>query len=406
MNKKLLLLPLLAACTNTPDEVVTEDLAAPAPDLAAPADLAPAPDLPAGCRAPAPEDRVRRVVISLPYDDEGKKAEVYGVLALAEDGSLGAITARFKMGRAFGGPIRITPDGGLGFVAQEDGSVGVFRLAPDGTPQVLNARYTGGGYASKVVLDPAGDRLYILNGNTRANGGGIAQVRVACDGTLTPEGPLAEGSTPYAFLPLGGGIAVSYARELLDSPVEDNTHLVSSGPPVVRRISARAFGDSDAVVASSALTFDHKYALFGDNSEFSGPGDRLAVVAIQPGSLRPTQVLSAVQDPVGLVLSPFGNAGLVVSGYGNAVLPFTYDPTYPKTPITMRPQPAYVGKRPQLPDTAVGIERGKLKGWVLLSENTGVRRMVFAEDGSLRDVGVTTTGDKLSDIVGAIGVQP
>jgi hypothetical protein len=113
-----------------------------------------------------------------------------------------------------------------------------------------------------------------------------------------------------------------------------------------------------------------------------------------------------VQDPVGIVLSPFGNAGLVVSGYGNAVLPFTYDPTFPKTPLTMRPQPAYVGKRPQLPDTAVGIERGKLKGWVLLSENTGVRRMVFAADGSLRDVGVTTTGDKLSDIVGAIGVQP
>ena len=43
---------------------------------------------------------------------------------------------------------------------------------------------------------------------------------------------------------------------------------------------------------------------------------------------------------------------------------------------------------------------------VQLSENTGVRRMAFAADGTLRDLGVTTTGEKLSDIVGAIGVQP
>lgn len=401
MNKKLLLLPLLAACANPMNDEVIEDLAPPAPP-----DLAVTADMTTSCHDPAPEDRVRRVVISLPYDDEGKKAQVYAVMPLAEDGTLGSITSRFQMGRAFGGPIRITPNGRFGFVAQEDGSVGVFRLARDGTPQVLHASYTGGGYATRVVLDPAGDRLYILNGNTRNNGGGIAQVRIACDGTLTPDGTPAAGSTPYAFLPLGDGSAVSYARELLDSTGTDNTHLVSAGPPMTRKTSVLAFGDSDAIVASSALTFDHKYAIFGDNSEFSGPGDRLAVVAIQPDSLRATQVLSAVQDPVGIVLSPFGNAGLVVSGYGNAVLPFKYDPTYPKTPLTMLPQPTYVGKRPQLPDTAVGIERGKLKGWVLLSENVGVRRMAFDTDGGLRDLGVTSTGDNLSDIVGAIGVQP
>lgn len=378
-------------------------------DLAAPpnpADLAPAADLSSDCRAPAPADRVRRVVISLPYDDDAMRAEVYGVLPLAEDGTLGAVTARFKMGRAFGGPIRFTPDGSLGFVAQEDGSVGVFRLAPDGTPQVVDAHYTGGGYATRVALDPAGDRLYVLNGNTRANGGGITLVRVSCNGTLTPYSKAAAGSLPYAFLPLGDGRAVSYARELLGSAAGDDAHLVETGPPLARKASSVSFGDSDAIVASAGLTVDHRYALFGDNSEFSGPGDRVAVVAIEADALRPVQVLSAVQDPVGMVLSPFGNTGLFVSGYGNAVLPFSYDPMNPKAPIAVLPQPTYVGKRPQLPDTAVSIDRGKLKGWVLLSENTGVRRMVFAQDGSLRDLGVTSTGDKLSDIVGAIGVQP
>lgn len=400
MNRKLLLLPLLAACTQNPanDEVLE--------DLAAPPDLAQAADLSTDCRAPAPENRARRVVISLPYDDDAKRAEIYGVLTLAEDGTLSAVTDRFKMGRAFGGPIHFTPDGSLGFVAQEDGTVGVFRLPRSGAPQVVDAHYTGGGYATDVALDPAGDRLYVLNGNTRENGGGITQVRVACDGTLTPDGTLAAGSLPYALLPLGGGRAVTYARELLDSPAGENTHLVNAGPPLTRKTSAQAFGDSAAIVASAGLTADHKYALFGDNSEFSGPGNRVAVVAIEPDALRPVQVLNDVEDPVGLVLSPFGNAGLVVSGYGNAVLPFGYDPMTPKAPITMLPQPAYQGKRPQLPDTAVGVDRGKLKGMVLLSENTGVRRMVFAADGTLSDLGVTTTGDKLSDIVGAIGVQP
>lgn len=381
------------------------DLAAP-PDRADRADLAPKADLASDCRAPAPENRVRRVVISLPYDDDAMRAEVYGVMPLAEDGTLGAITARFKMGRAFGGPIRFTPDGSLGFVAQEDGTVGVFRLAPDGTPEVVDAHYKGAGYATRVALDPAGERLYVLNGNTRANGGGITLVRVACDGTLTPSSKAAAGSLPYALLPLGEGRAVAYARELLDSAAGDDAHLVETGPPLARKASAPSFGDSDAIVASAGLTTDHRYALFGDNSEFSGPGDRVAVVAIEAGALRPVQVLSGVQDPVGILLSPFGSAGLVVSGYGNAVLPFRYDPMNTTAPITMLTQPTYVGKRPQLPDTAVAIDRGNLKGWVLLSENTGVRRMAFAQDGSLRDLGVTTTGDKLSDIVGAIGVQP
>ena len=407
MNRKrlkFLLLPFLAACAKDPDFVPDEDLAPPPADMAVPPgmDMAPKPD----CRTLAPADRLRRVVISLPYDDDANRAEVYGVLPLAEDGTLGAVAARFQMGRAFGGPIRFTPDGSLGFVAQEDGSVGVFRLSPDGTPQVIEAHYTAGGYTTRVVMDPSGDRLYFLNGNTRDNGGGITQVRVSCEGTLTPAGELAAGSLPYALLPLGDGTAVAYAREMLDSSAGDNTHLLKAGPPMTRQASAQAFGDGDAIVASSGLTVDHRYALFGDNSEFTGPGNRVAVVAVEQGSLRPVQVLSAVQDPVSMVLSPFGNAGLFVSGYGNAVLPFGYDAANTKEPIALLPQPTYEGKRPQLPDTAVGIERGKLKGWVLLSENTGVRRMAFAADGSLRDLGVLNTGDKLSDIVGAIGVQP
>ena len=286
MNRKLLLLPFLVACSKDPvNEEVAMDLAAP-PNRA---DLAPAADLASDCRAPAPENRVRRVVISLPYDDDAMRAEVYGVLPLAEDGTLGAVTARFKMGRAFGGPIRFTPDGSLGFVAQEDGTVGVFRLAPDGTPQVVDAHYKGGGYATRVALDPAGDRLYVLNGNTRANGGGITLVGVACDGTLTPYSKAAAGSLPYALLPLGQGRAVAYARELLDSAAGDDAHLVETGPPLARKASAPSFGDSEAIVASAGLTTDHRYALFGDNSEFSGPGDRVAVVAIEADALRPTR---------------------------------------------------------------------------------------------------------------------
>jgi len=42
---------------------------------------------------------------------------------------------------------------------------------------------------------------------------------------------------------------------------------------------------------------------------------------------------------------------------------------------------------------------------VLVSENVGVHRVQFSA-GGVQDLGATTYGDGLENIVGAIGVQP
>jgi hypothetical protein len=216
----------------------------------------------------------------------------------------------------------------------------------------------------------------------------------------------APAKLPYALTPLpGAGRAVAFAQDLLDSKDGESAHLLSL-PPLRRLAGTDAFGDTDAIVAAAAATPDGKHVLLGDNNEFSGKPNRVAVLTIERDALRRVQVLSPVKDPVGITLSPYGNAGLIVSGYGNGVIPFSYDPTSAMTPITLRPEPTYTGKRPQLPDTALVIERGQLKGRVLLSENTGVRQLAFQADGGVRDLGLTEIGPGLSAIPGALGVQP
>jgi hypothetical protein len=52
------------------------------------------------------------------------------------------------------------------------------------------------------------------------------------------------------------------------------------------------------------------------------------------------------------------------------------------------------------------VTRGPLQGLVLVSENTGVRRVRFHAGGEVEDLGLEAFGDGLEDIPGAIGVQP
>jgi len=65
-----------------------------------------------------------------------------------------------------------------------------------------------------------------------------------------------------------------------------------------------------------------------------------------------------------------------------------------------------VGARPQLPQSAVLLERGTLRGRVLMREVLGVRQVQFDGDGGITDLGFTTLGSGSQNIVGAVGVQP
>ncbi len=386
---------LVAACGTGDDSPGVPDAGGPLPpDAADP-----------GCpRAPADGDRPRLVVVSHPYGASGEPAVTWAALTLAADGTLAPTGETFSMGRATGGVVAFTPDGEVGLVAQGDGTLGVFRVTGGGI-EVVHPAFAGSFYASSVVVAPSGDRAWVLDGNWRENGGGIYQVAIGCDGTLTEEGRVAEAKLPYALVPVEGGRYALASRDVLVSTPGDDVHLLSlDGEPELFG-GADAFGDDEAIVASAAAAGGGRYLLLGDNSEFSGVGNRVAVVKVTATGLEPVQVLPSILDPFSIAASPFGGVAVVASGYGDAllVLEETGDDA---APFAVRGELSYDGPAPQLPgDTAV-VTRGAHRGLALVVENQGLRRLRFTPEGDVQDLGIFSLGEGLAAIPGALGVQP
>jgi hypothetical protein len=359
-------------------------------------------------RALGPADRERFVVISHPYDAGGAQAGLYEVLSLSVDGSVTRTGHTFVMRRSFIGEIIFTPDGEIGFAVHDDGSLGVFRLGPDGSPQVIYDSFEGEFYAASVVMAPSGDRVYVLDNQWEEHGGGVYAVGIGCDGSLTEEGLVVAAQMPASLVWLADGRALLAADFLLDSTASDDAHLLTWGDDPNLLDGADAFGDDEAIVSQAALTADQRYALIGDTNAFSYEHQRVAVVAIGSDgrSLSATQVLEPIDDPVSLVASPFDDAVLVVSGFGNALVVLSYDLDSDDDPFRIVGEPEYASARPQLPGSAVLIRRGSLVGLVLVAENTALRLVRFEGDGSIHDLGPTYLGEGYEAIVGTIGVQP
>lgn len=386
----LVLASLLAACGGGDDPSVTPD-AAPTPDGAT-----------ACTRDPAAADRVRRVVVSHPFDAAGDPSGVFEVLDLSETGELTRPGRTFTMGRASFGTIAFTPDGELGLVALEDGTLGVFRLAADGTPTVIDPGFAGAFYASRVIVDPRGDRAYVLDGNTRDNGGGIYAVTIDCDGAVADAGMVAPAKLPGG-LALAGARAVLAAGDVLDAPAGDDVHLLAWGDAPARIAGVDAFGDDDAIIGGTALTADGGTFLVGDTSQFSDAPNRVAVVGVDADGLRALGTLP-VEDPEAIAASPFGDVAVVASAFGDAL--FVLDAGGPAGAWQVRGEVAYAGAGPLLPGDLATIDRGALRGHVLVSENVSVRHLAFRADGGVDDLGSLAFGEGLENISGAIGVTP
>ncbi len=365
-----------------------------------------------GCDRPAAAaDRARKVVISLPYEASNAKANRWAVWELDTSGALTATATTFDMGRGLDGSIAFTRDGAIGMVAQEDGTVGVFRFDGDAVT-VVNAGWDGDGadgfWASRVIMGPESRRAYVLNSQWRNNGGGIYSVAIACDGTPTLEGLVAASKLPYMMTVLPDGRALVAARDILDSATAGNdTFLVDLAAPPSVVATAAGFGDDEAIVGGAALTADRKYWLVGDINGFSATaGDRVAVVSVSTDALAPVQVLAAVKDPIAILASPHDDFLLVASGFENAIYRIDYDPANTTAPMSFTGEITYTGASPQLPGGMVMVERGSLAGMVLLSENQGVRRVRLGPTEPITDLGLTRSGSGVEWIVGAIGVQP
>src|SRR6185436_14609990 len=132
---------------------------------------------------------------------------------------------------------------------------------------VVDPGFTGAFYAQRVVLDPRGDRAYVIDGNTRENGGGIYLVTIGCDGALTDHGMLAPAKTPGGLAFVGPRALVA-AGDVLDSHAGEDVDLLDWSDAPARVAGVDAFGDDLAIVGGTALTFDDNTYLVGDVSQF------------------------------------------------------------------------------------------------------------------------------------------
>lgn len=356
-------------------------------------------------RVAKPEDRARKVVISHSFDEDGEKknAKVYEILELSATGELTRTNETFEMGRGFS-EIAFTPDGEVGLVPQEDGSLGVFTFDSDGKVRVIHAAFREGFYARHVVVSRDGARAFVLDPNTANNGGGVYEIAIGCDGTLSHVSLAVPGGQAHAMalVPTNPDHAVLIAGAAFDSTATDYAHLLDLAPATPARLTSGAvFADRDAIASSVAVTPDGKWALVTDNSVIQG--NRMAAVALD--TMKATATIE-VPSPAAVVMSPFGNAALLLESDGNdALVAVTYDPANAAKPFAVKGKIAYKSGKTELPSFASVIDRGALKGHVLVAELLMVRHLAFKPDGSIADLGAVTF-EGFSGIVGSLGVQP
>jgi DNA-binding beta-propeller fold protein YncE len=358
-----------------------------------------------GCpRAAAPADRARKVVISRPFGAGTSKATTYEVLDLAADGTLTrpATPVTFSMGTGLEGSIVFTPDGKVGLAAQDDGSVGVFTLDSAGTPTVVQAAFRDGFYAQRVVVSSDGARAWVLDPDTGNNGGGVYELAIGCDGTLTSRGLVVSGGGANAMtlLPTDPTKGVLAATAAYDSGPGLDLHVVDLFART-RVASVAAFPDGGAIPSDVAVTPDGKYALVADDGVLVG--NRVAVVGLDP---TPAQAgLLSTPYPAALVMSPWGNAAVVLNDDATNQI-HVLAPTTNGTSWTITGELAYVYGAPQLPVSASLIARGALEGYVFVAENQAVRTLAFTAAGQVIDTAKLTFSGGNESIVGIVGVQP
>ncbi|MCD6497827.1 MAG: hypothetical protein J7M25_05910 [Deltaproteobacteria bacterium] len=363
-----------------------------------------------GCHSdPGPGNKERFIVVSHPFTANGQDSSEYETATLAKDGTVAFTGNQFQMGKSSDARIVFTPDGKVGIVPQIDGTLGAFTIDESGQVQVTHAAFSGSFYASSLVMDPTGDRVYLLDSQWRNNGGGIYSVRINCDGTLADEGLVAPAKLAYAMVLLKdqSGRAIVYATDILSSEAGKDAHMLQwQGATPTLLTSAPLFGTDEAIVSSAAVTDDGTYFLVGDNCGFCTSDNRVGIMAIGSNSLTLVDVLTSIEDPMDIQVSPYNNAAIVVSGFGNAVFGLAYDPTNQAHPFTNQGEITYNGQSPQLPARSVMLTRGPLRGTLYLAENMGIRVLRFESNGGVTDVNMISSGSGTDRVVGSIGVQP
>ncbi|MEM6730227.1 MAG: hypothetical protein AAF658_01655 [Myxococcota bacterium] len=376
------------------------------------------------CRREAPvDDRPRSVVVSKPYRSDGTAANLYETLTLTRDGSLLRDDQFFVMGRSNFEQIVFTPDGRLGFSPQDDGTLGVFRVNDTGAVEVLHTAYDAGGYVSRLVMHPEGRFIYGLKTQGSFDDtftGAIYKVAIGCDDTLENTGALLRGIsiTQMTFIPGRADRFLVTAKRVTSSKEGHHVHLFETdGDSAALRAGVRVWRDDDALPSAISISNDGSFAVLTDDSFTAPAGGRVAFIRVDvensrldsygpPLSGEPGDVTVA---PTEVVFAPDDSAALMVQSYPvDAFRLISYDPRDAQSPARIGSELDYAFRSPQLPDVAVGIERGALWGTVVASELISVRVMRFDALGGVEDVDrfALGGGDDIDEIIGSLGVQP
>ena len=210
-SSPLLLPTLLLACSGGKDDTAPDDTG----DVE-----------PAGCRAtPQSAERDRVVVISHPYDADARPASTWRTLTLTAAGELVLEGDTWEMGRATRGEVVFTPDGSVGMVVQEDGSIGVFRVAENGSVEISNLAYRDGFYASRLIPDATGEKVWIVDPNWPVNGGGIYRADISCENGMLSGAELVFESMMAGDFLIQENRGVVVGREVPGSNVGDDLAL-------------------------------------------------------------------------------------------------------------------------------------------------------------------------------------
>ena len=356
-------------------------------------------------RTAAAADRTRYVLAARPYGENGQQVATWEVFELSTNGVLSRPGKVFSLGRAFLGEMVFTPDGEVGLVAQDDGTVGVVTLSATGDPTVVHTDYNAGGafYASAVTVSNDGTQAWIVDGNWPNNGGGLFRADIGCDGSLSNPTKIIEAKLAESVTIGRDGVTAFVATKELDG-VEGTGWLfdLSTGTAIT---GSSVFPDDDWILGHGIWTPDGALALVADNSGFSTVPNRVGVFSVGSGTLTASQVVGPFTDPIQIVPSPHNDAILVVEGMGDAVKVLKRTGNA-NSPVSLTGEPTYVGTGPQLPSGATQVKVGGLMGTVLVGELHGIRIVTFDGTGGVTDGGLFVTGSTIDNSIGAIGVQP
>jgi hypothetical protein len=343
-----------------------------------------------GCLSTPPDADARQVLVySTPYDANGGQASIWHA-AEFDDQSLSIDEfAEFEMGRLSLGEIVFTPNGSIGFVAQEDGSIGQFRIGENGV-EVLETGLSGDWYAASLWFDAIDGNLWIVDSNWPDNGGGIYRAPVDCETAEIGQAErLLQSKNALGLRHTADGNLAFATREI---PGETgNLFILDRAGEILA--SASVFDDDDFIL--SALEATEGHILVGDNSSFSSLPNRVASIEYSEGSFGQRSDFE-ILDPVSIVAGSTSSV-LISSGYGDAL--YLYQPGSGSLSQVSTQNPV------ELPGVASPISRGQFAGGVVVPENLAIRLLTFSGD-DIVDHGKIHNGSGYEGIVGVVGMAP